>query len=61
MSREDLKIAKKSREIGKQLTSNSTTSQDVLVQILDKVGNVGDDGYFTIQVGKKNIKARQLG
>ncbi len=61
MSKEETKTAEKSREIGKQLTRDSSVSQKTLVQILENVGNVSKDGYFTIEVNGKNIRARQLG
>jgi len=62
MSKEELKIAEKSREIGKQLTRDSPTSQKVLVQVLENVGHPDQDGYFTIQLEEdKVIRARQLG
>ncbi|MEM6828999.1 MAG: hypothetical protein AAGA66_01755 [Bacteroidota bacterium] len=61
MSREESKVAEKSREIGRQLTQDSRTSQNVLVQVLENVGKAGQDGYFTIHVDGKDILARQLG
>ncbi len=61
MSREEQKIAERSREIGRQLTRDSHTSQEALVQVLENVGNANSDGYFTIQIDGKNIRARQLG
>ncbi|MCC5927867.1 MAG: hypothetical protein JJU28_01360 [Cyclobacteriaceae bacterium] len=61
MNRDEVNSAKKSREIGRQLTRDSATSQKVLIQVLENVGNPDKKGYFEIKVGDKTFLARQLG